>query len=138
MKITTFFHMAPMCDEIPTFLGDYDPRLHVLIDMDFARTRGTDGTIADLRTASGDRLTCSKQDLGGLSGGSVWRNINSLHGVPQDSSSARLVAVITDVYSSCDCVRATWWKAVIDLIYKNFHDLHPAIEMWRGSHPPVK
>jgi hypothetical protein len=132
LNLKTFFHVAPAYEGDTSLLSDFDPQLHFAINGDLAQARDKDGIPNNQFNAMGLPLTCTKADLGGVSGGCVWK-ILTFPNIPKDSTGAKFVGIVTGTYPGVKCIKATWWKAVIHLIDKNFPELHGPINMWRGG-----
>ncbi len=130
LRVTKFFHLAAMPEKRPTSLRCFDPRHNFLIDADGDETRGLDGKVVDFVYRGGVRARFPK-DLGGISGGSVWKIADGPNDHHRGSEPARLVGVETCVYSNPPCIQATRWRYVLSLIASAFRDLQPAIDLLR-------
>jgi hypothetical protein len=130
-KVTKFFHMAAMPDDKSPSLANYDPRYNFLVDANRDETRGLDGRVVDFRYRGGVRAQFPK-DLGGISGGGVWKIVDGPNDNHEGCGPARLVGVETGVYSKPPCMQATRWKHVVSLLASAMPELRPAIELWRA------
>ncbi len=131
LKITRFFLMSSIYDGDTKGLENYDARLHFAIGADIDDTRGKDGKLIDFTYPGGVRANFPG-DLGGISGGSVWMIATHPQDRQEGSATARLVGVETGVHQKSQCIRATRWKEVVNLLLNAMPDLEPAIALWRG------
>ena len=111
-------------------LSGYDSKVHLLLDAAPESTTDHNGQPTSLRTNSGHPAQMP-QDLGGVSGCSVWL-IGDLR-VPIErwsTNSAKPVGVETGVYSERRTIKVTRWNAVTTLLYQAFPMLRPALELY--------
>ena len=131
LKVTRFHHVAPVFEGPASDLGGYNSSTHLLIDADIDETRTTDGKLMDFCYQGGIRAPFPG-DLHGISGGSVWRVFDHPADVPAGRANPKLVAVENAVYHDRRCIKATWWKAVVEMLWAMRPDLRDALLMYRG------
>lgn len=105
-----------------TFLENYEPRLHFLLDAARNDLVGFDGTPADLPRPHG------------ISGCSVWQTAWPADNRPEsfDPEQTRIVGVETSYYPDRSLIKATAWGAVASVLWQSRPDLRDAIEMTLG------
>lgn len=110
-------------------LDGYDPQHHFLMQATPTQLLDHEGAPTSFRTRTGYPASFA-QDLGGISGCSVWR-IGSL-ATPTEQwskSNCKLVGVETGVFPSRGAIKATRWKAVASMLYHIYPKLRPAMDL---------
>ncbi len=112
-------------------LENYQDDLHILLDAEVQQTTNDDGVHQPYVDHTG-RLAKFPEDLGGISGCSVWR-IGDLKSPIESwgSETSRIVGVETAVYHSRRAIKVSRWVAVSTLIYESYPALRPVFGMWR-------
>jgi hypothetical protein len=107
--------------------------MHFLVSADLSQTRTIDGKPMEFRSRNGSEAEFPGQ-LGGISGGSVWKLADD----PKDISkrapaSARIVGVVTGIYSDTTLMVVSRWSSVIGLLRNALPELCGPIALWRGE-----
>lgn len=110
-------------------LDGYDPQHHFLMQATPTQLLDHAGSPTSFRTRTGYPASFA-QDLGGISGCSVWR-IGRLSTPTEhwSQSSCKLVGVETGVFPSRGAIKATRWKAVASMLYHIYPKLRPVIDL---------
>jgi hypothetical protein len=133
LSFTKFYHVAPSLDDRMFGLDKYDSRMHFLVEADLSETRMIDGKVMEFRSRKGREATFPRE-LGGVSGGSVWKLADNPKDIAKRApGSARMVGVMTGVYSETTFMVASRWSSVIGLLREAFPDLRGPIDLWRGD-----
>jgi hypothetical protein len=133
LKLTRFHHMADAYDGDTSALANYEERYHLLVAASLDEIRGVDGKPMEYRYKDGTPAAFPRE-LGGISGGSVWSISDKTIPIKTNNSQrARIVGVETGVFHRKECIKATRWKAVVNMLGDAMPELLPAIKMWRGN-----
>jgi len=132
MKSTPFQYMTYLYDKDTKGLENYKEKYHLLFDADSIgfNEKGKSGSF---RNRDGTILQFPKE-LGGISGGSVWKIGNMDNPISEwKTSQVKLVAVQTSVYSESRIIKATRWIAVSTLIHEACPDLRSVMNIYYVS-----
>lgn len=116
-----------------TGLSEYQKRFHLLLTADPSEATDIEGN-RQVFCAKGNFPASFPQDIGGISGCSVWKIGDRRVPLAEwGSLTQRVVAVETSVYCNRKIIKATKWIAVSTLLAEAFPDLKPAILLWRQN-----
>lgn len=107
-------------------LDNYQDKYHLLLNADGIYSSKKSTYFQDRRGT----IHQFPQDLGGMSGCSVWKIGNRDKSKSKWSPSrAKIVAVQTSVYPNTKIIKATRWFAVSSVIYEAYPDLRPSMNL---------
>lgn len=95
-------------------LENYESRIHLLFNLP--------------RNVTDQDGMAMPKSLEGISGCAVWR---FLRGTVQkfDIEAVRMIGIETHVYKASNLIRATIWGAVLTVLWVNYQDVRPAMEL---------
>ncbi len=124
---------------VPPYIGEtsaldgYQEIYHLLLDARKSDIKGVDGKTMEFRYRGGVDAPFPRE-LKGISGSSVWRIANKPTDVhAKNCDKARIVGVQTSIYQNRQCIRATYWKAVMSMLTDAIPELRRAIELFRPN-----
>jgi hypothetical protein len=132
LQFGTFQYVTYPFDGETAALGNYERHWHLLLTARLEGTTDLEGKPVEFRNRQGFPARFPR-DLGGISGCSVWKVGDLAKPLPKwKHERPKLVGVQTGVYDGAGVIKATRWAAVVDILYQEFTDLRPALELWRA------